>query len=1270
MEHDVIKQLKEENEKLKKELTRRTEEQEKFKIIFKDAKDTIFIADGETGMIVDANKSAEKLLGRPRKEIIGIHQSQLHPQEELNQTKESFVDDLKRGSQTIYKNFHVVHKDGRYIPVEISPSIIKINNKKHVYGIFRDVSERKKAEEEFRNLFENQGEGIGYLDKEEVFLFANPAAEEIFGVEKGKLVNRHIKDFLSNKAYNKVLEQTQLRKEGKKTSYELEIKQISGKTVPIIVTATPRYDEKGNFIGSFGIFRDISQLKDTEQKLKKNEAILKRTEKLAHVGSWDWDVDTDTVRWSDKLFRIFKTDPNEGGVSYASHHQIYTPGSLKKLQKAVDEALKNGTPYNLDLDFVRSNGEIGHGHVTGFAGKNKNGKVVKLFGSFQDITRRKKAEESLKIREEQFRAIFETAEDSIFIKNKNLEYVKVNPAMEKLFDKKAKDIINKTDEELFGGKAGKSILEIDKQVLEGKIIEEYPSKPVDGKIHTFHTIKVPLKDADGNITGLCGIARDITTQKRAEQAIKESEQKYKQLIETASDAIYLMNEEGKFVDINDSACKMLNRSKQELLSLGIDDIDPNFTRKQFKEFWKKIPFNEQRIFETQHKKKDNTLIAVEISGKKYKIGNQTFYYGIARDITDRKKAEKKLKDSEEKYKTVLNNVMEGIFVLQGDYVVYANPAVQKITGYTMENIRNMKFSVAVYEEDRKKVLENYKRRLAGENIQAYDFRIKTKDGSTRWFLLNATKIQWKGKDADLVFVQDIHDRKLAEDALKENEKKYREIVELSPDGIATLNLSGKILSVNQAFSDITGYSKDAFLGKNYLKAPTLIKQEFSTYKKMFLSIVNGKNDETTDFKWKHKNGEIRDGQAKVKLIKKGVLPVKIQVIVRDVTERRKEQELRNEVIVAQNSARLKQKFLANISHEMRTPMNGIIGMTEFLADTNLTDQQQNYVETIKESSESLLNIINDVLNLTKIEQGLAEYIFENINIIELIDNTINIFKAQAFRKKINLQCHIEQNFPRNILLDKQNFRQILYNLISNAVKYTNKGEVKLELQLLKKKGKTITGKIIISDTGIGIKQQDREKIFDPFVRVDDSFTRTTEGTGLGLSITKKLVKIFGGDLDFESEVNKGSKFWFTFQSEIMPEEEVVEKKTAIQCDETLHLHILLAEDKELNYKVASMMLKNLGCTLDIAKNGKEVLELYPKSKYDIILMDIMMPEMDGIEAMKQLKKKYKNLPPIIGLSAHAMEGDAERFIEMGMDDYLEKPVNKNKLAEKLRKWGE
>jgi PAS domain S-box-containing protein len=389
-------------------------------------------------------------------------------------------------------------------------------------------------------------------------------------------------------------------------------------------------------------------------------------------------------------------------------------------------------------------------------------------------------------------------------------------------------------------------------------------------------------------------------------------------------------------------------------------------------------------------------------------------------------------------------------------------------------------------------------------------------------------------------------------------------------------------------------------------------------------------------------------------------------IFRDISEMKKAQKLQNELTIAQNSAKLKERFLANISHEMRTPMNGIIGMSDFLAQTKLDEQQKDYVSTIKDSSESLLNIINDVLTLSKLEQGQVSFLIENIFLQEFLNNTISIFKAQALNKNLNLSIFVSEKLPQHILIDKQHLRQILYNLISNAVKYTKKGFVDIQVEELKKADNIATIRITVKDTGIGIKESDKRKIFDPFVRVDESLTRTTEGTGLGLTITKRLVEELGGNLYFKSEEGKGSTFWFAFQAEIG--DILSNDKENEDREKNFKLHILIAEDKKLNQKVASMILKNMGCTYEFAQNGLEVIENFEENKYDIILMDIMMPEMDGIEAMKQLQQKYRNLPPIIGLSAHALEGDAERFIEMGMDDYLEKPIDKQKLVEKLCKW--
>lgn len=390
---------------------------------------------------------------------------------------------------------------------------------------------------------------------------------------------------------------------------------------------------------------------------------------------------------------------------------------------------------------------------------------------------------------------------------------------------------------------------------------------------------------------------------------------------------------------------------------------------------------------------------------------------------------------------------------------------------------------------------------------------------------------------------------------------------------------------------------------------------------------------------------------------------------RDITDKRNAEELENQVLLAQKSAAFKQNFLASISHEMRTPMNGIMGMTEFLLDTNLSDQQLDYASTIKESANSLLSIINDVLNLSKIEQGKDAQRIEITDIFTLFKNTENLFKAQAMSKKLGLYFEIHQDFPRYLSLDQQKLKQVLFNLASNALKYTKEGQVNVSLELLEAYKDQITAKCTITDTGIGIDIKDKELVFEPFSRTDDSFTLSVEGTGLGLTITRKLVSLLGGQMDFESEPGIGSSFWFTFVGERVPQNQIPyqhEPTPAIKSK--FNINILVAEDKIVNQKVLALHLDHIGCQFKMVNDGQQLLDEFKPDIHDLILMDIMMPRLDGIEAMKQLREKYSKLPPIIALSAYNMENDARRFIEMGMDDYLEKPISKTKLIEVLSKW--
>jgi signal transduction histidine kinase/DNA-binding response OmpR family regulator len=380
-------------------------------------------------------------------------------------------------------------------------------------------------------------------------------------------------------------------------------------------------------------------------------------------------------------------------------------------------------------------------------------------------------------------------------------------------------------------------------------------------------------------------------------------------------------------------------------------------------------------------------------------------------------------------------------------------------------------------------------------------------------------------------------------------------------------------------------------------------------------------------------------------------------IIRDITEKKNNDILRQEILIAREAARFKQNFLAQMSHEIRTPLTGIEGMIEMLEKSNLDATQRDYIETIKFSSGSLKSIINEVLDFSKIEAGEMKIKPVSFKLEEIFIKSEKLFSSIC-KKNLNFSTKGKEQLPRFLKADKHRIFQIITNLISNAVKYSHTGEVILEAALDKViENDIVLIRIMIHDSGSGISDEMKDKLFKPFFQIQNINEIPIEGTGLGLSICKELAGLLGGEIGFESTSGKGSTFWFTFQAQIMVSEATEDiLKTHINLNKTQGLKILLAEDKLVNQKVVSLLLNTLGHQVEIACNGKEAIEKCRNEKFDLILMDIQMPVMDGLTATRKIKEQIKPLPPIVGLSANAFQGDREKYLSMGMDDYLIKPV--------------
>jgi PAS domain S-box-containing protein len=522
-------------------------------------------------------------------------------------------------------------------------------------------------------------------------------------------------------------------------------------------------------------------------------------------------------------------------------------------------------------------------------------------------------------------------------------------------------------------------------------------------------------------------------------------------------------------------------------------------------------------------------------------------------------------------------------------------------------------------------------------------------------------------------VQDITQRKLSELKLIESERKFKEVAENLAE-VIWIRKGKEIIYVNPVYENVWGKTRQCLLDnpnslfesihpedrERFIKAH--IEEGFSTtgvFDEQYRII---RPDGSVRWIWSRKS-PIYDENGKM---------IRSVGIADDITKIKDyEESLKLAMEEAETANKAKSQFLANMSHEIRTPMNGIIGMSDLLQFTNLSNEQKEMVTTIRSSSESLLNIINDILDLSKIDAGKVELNPEAVDLINLINEKSSILKTLLKKENLNFEIKIENDVPKFILVDKTRLLQVVSNLIGNAVKFTEKGLISVSVKKVKEIGDKTQLMVSVSDTGIGIKDEDIPKLFNHFTQLDDSYSKRFQGTGLGLAISKRLVELLGGQISVESEYGKGSTFYFTCLVDV-PDAENETQRSDDSCmvqHSTKQLSILLVEDDYVSQLIMKQMSKLKGWKLQVASNGKEALDIYAKNDFDLILMDIQMPEMNGFEVTRTIREMENSIhryTPIIATTAYAMSEDKEKCLKVGMDDYLSKPIDLKKLCETIR----
>lgn len=521
------------------------------------------------------------------------------------------------------------------------------------------------------------------------------------------------------------------------------------------------------------------------------------------------------------------------------------------------------------------------------------------------------------------------------------------------------------------------------------------------------------------------------------------------------------------------------------------------------------------------------------------------------------------------------------------------------------------------------------------------------------------------------------------EAVVKNEGKVRAILESAFDAIVGMDQAGLIIEWNPRAEEIFGWSKSEAIGMHM--SDVIIPERYRKMHEKGLQhfIETGEGpvlNRSIEISALRKNGD----EFPVEL---SITPLKIDnqfiftAFLSDISKRKADEKNLKELNVelekaakeAKQASETKSFFLANMSHEIRTPINGVIGMTNLVLDTSLSPQQREYIEIIRTSADSLLAIINDILDLSKIESGKMELEKIDFEVSSLVNDITKTLKIIALQKGLNLKAHIPSSLVENVVGDPGRIRQILVNLISNAIKFTNQGEITVRATELLNDSTQIAIRFEVEDSGIGISQETLKKLFQPFTQADSTMSRKFGGTGLGLSICQRLVEMMNGKIGAISVEHSGSTFWF----------EITLKKSQNKHAHSIHNfeqelttyktgRILVVEDNFINQKVARAMLEKIGHRVDTVGNGLEALSALEQFPYDIVLMDCQMPEMDGFEATEAIRRgKRDKIPatiPIIAMTANALSGDKKRCIAAGMDDYISKPVNIQSLNKLLQKW--
>ncbi len=974
-----------------------------------------------------------------------------------------------------------------------------------------------------------------------------------------------------------------------------------------------------------------------------------------------------------------------------SHYDVFP--EIPERWKEDHKRVLSGEVYRNDADkFIRADGSIQWLRYELRPWYNADDSIGGIVMFTEDITDRKKTEIEIKEKSNFIDNIINSSALSTWISDKNGTAIRTNQACLDFFGAKEEEVIAKynifKDEVLMRKGVMPKVIDVFKKGKVANFIIDYSLEEVNHVKVKNPTRKVansiitPVFDRNGTITNAIIQTIDLTEIKKAEEELKNRETRYNTILQTALDGYWQADLEGNLLEVNNAYENMSGYSREELLRMKISDIEAKESKTDTINHIQNIIKTGMDRFETIHKRKDGSLFEVEISAKYIPLeGGRIVTF--SHDITERKKIQKALLESENKYRTLFDQSGDAILIIKDGKFVDCNPATMQMLGYqNKEELLSTHPSELspLKQPDGKNSYEKADEMMAiaySKGTNRFEWVHKKRNETSFYVEVLLTAISIENEEFLHVVWRDISQRKAAERELIESKTLFEQLFLQSSLSTQLLDKDGWCIKINPKLSELFGVKPEHIEGKKYniLRDGEIIRTGVIDYlKKVFKDKKPQTWEANFDVKHASKTTGVQVSKTEKRYFNNWSYPILnsegelIYVIIQhqDISDRKKaEQEILAAKEKAEESDRLKSAFLANMSHEIRTPMNGILGFADLLKKPELSgDKQLKYIEIIEKSGNRMLNIINDLIDISKIESGQMNVVKAETNINEQIEYIYTFFKPEVEQKGMELSFKTPlTSSEATISTDREKIYAILTNLVKNAIKYSNEGAIELGY---KKVNSNL--QFYVKDCGIGIPKEKLEDIFNRFFQTHQSLSSGYEGAGLGLAISKAYAEMLGGKMWVESVEGEGSTFYFTipYINKNSPYAgRQVQSSQAIKLEDKLT--ILVAEDDPTSELFISEVLNPIAKKILKVNNGHDVVKsIQENPEIDVILMDIKMPGLDGYKATREIRKSNQDVV-IIAQTAFGLAGDKEKAIKSGCNDYIAKPIKQEVLFQLIAK---